>query len=236
MANFVGSHDDSGETAGVFDDGHAVDLFKSFVDHTGSTDVGESCSSAIAIVRNEFTSTHVQFSDGHGDVIDRQTPFLEQVFSHVRQGGRRVDGVASDAILLKVRRRVASPGDDDTGDADANFRSFEQLVPQVDAVPEGDEIFFDFSIVPIVQSVSVVVDDDQNFRVNGRRGTAFLSSKRRARFEGSGQVHFHQSIIAFGLESSPFVDDVRADAVVLSDRTLPFLDQVLCVIRQGDVR
>ncbi len=42
MANFVGSHDDSGETAGVFDDGHAVDLFKSFVDHTGSTDVGES--------------------------------------------------------------------------------------------------------------------------------------------------------------------------------------------------
>ena len=41
--------------------------------------------------------------------------------------------------------------------------------------------------------VSVVVDDDQNFRVNGRRGAAFLSSKRRARFEGSGQVHFHQS-------------------------------------------
>ena len=42
MANFVGSHDDSGETARVFDDGHAVDLFQSFVDHTSSADVGES--------------------------------------------------------------------------------------------------------------------------------------------------------------------------------------------------
>ena len=42
MANFVGSHDDSGETARVFDDGNAVDLFQSFVDHTSSADVGES--------------------------------------------------------------------------------------------------------------------------------------------------------------------------------------------------
>ncbi len=45
-------------------------------------------------------------SDGHGDVVDGQTPFLEQVFAHVGEGGRRVDGVASDAVLLKVRRRV----------------------------------------------------------------------------------------------------------------------------------
>ena len=55
-------------------------------------------------------------------------------------------------MLIKYIGNWTYPRDDDTGDADANFGSFEKFVPQVDAVPEGDEIFFDFSIVPIVQS------------------------------------------------------------------------------------
>ena len=42
MADFVGGDDDAGETAGVLDDGDAVDLLQAFVDDASATDVGES--------------------------------------------------------------------------------------------------------------------------------------------------------------------------------------------------
>ena len=46
--------------------------------------------------------------DGDGDVVDGQASFLEKIFAHVGQRRCRIDGVAADAVLLKVRRRVAS--------------------------------------------------------------------------------------------------------------------------------
>ena len=42
VADFVGGDDDAGETAGVLDDGDAVDLLQAFVDDASATDVGES--------------------------------------------------------------------------------------------------------------------------------------------------------------------------------------------------
>lgn len=42
------------------------------------------------------------------------------------------------------------PGNDDASDADANFGSFEQLVAQIDAVPERYEVFFNLGVVAVV--------------------------------------------------------------------------------------
>ena len=44
MADFMSSDDNSRETAGVFDDGHAVDFLQTLVDDASSADVCESCS------------------------------------------------------------------------------------------------------------------------------------------------------------------------------------------------
>jgi len=176
VSDFVGGDDDAGEAASVLDDGNAVDLLQSLVDDASATDVGETGSSSIAIVRNECSSTHVQFCDGDGDVVDGQASFLEKIFAHVGQRRCRIDGVAADAVLLKVRRRVASPGDDDASDADANFGSFEEFVAEIDAVPEGHEIFLDLGVVAVVQPVAVVVDDDEDLWVDGSRSATFAAS------------------------------------------------------------
>lgn len=44
MSNFVGSHDDAAEAAGVLDDGHAVHLLQSLVHHACAADVSEAFS------------------------------------------------------------------------------------------------------------------------------------------------------------------------------------------------
>jgi len=150
MADFVGCDDDAREATGILDDGDAVDLLQTLVNDASSTDVGEPGSSSIATVRNECSSTHVQFGDGDGDVVDGQASFLEQIFAHVGQCRRRVDGVAAHAVPFEVGRRVPSPGNDDASDADANFGSFEQLVAQIDAVPERYEVFFNLGVVAVV--------------------------------------------------------------------------------------
>lgn len=36
--------------------------------------------------------------NGYGDIVNRQSSFFEQVFSHVRKSGRGVDGVSADPI------------------------------------------------------------------------------------------------------------------------------------------
>ena len=46
--------------------------------------------------------------DGHGNVINGQAPFLEQILPHVGQSSGRVDGVAAHSILFKVWRRIAA--------------------------------------------------------------------------------------------------------------------------------
>ncbi len=74
------------------------------------------------------------------------------------------------------------PWDDDAGDTDPHFGSFEELVAQIDSIPKGDEIFLDLRVVSIVEPVSVVVDDNQNFRIDGSRSAAFQT--RRANFPG----------------------------------------------------
>ena len=43
VAQFVGSHDDAGEAAGVLDDRHRVHLGEPLVHHTGAADVREAC-------------------------------------------------------------------------------------------------------------------------------------------------------------------------------------------------
>jgi len=44
----------------------------------------------------------------NGDVVNGQAPLLEQVLSHISQGRCRVDGVASDTVLLEIRSRISS--------------------------------------------------------------------------------------------------------------------------------
>jgi len=44
MSDLMGSHDNAAETAGIFDDGHAVHLFQSLVHHACATDVSEAFS------------------------------------------------------------------------------------------------------------------------------------------------------------------------------------------------
>ncbi len=43
-------------------------------------------------------------------------------------------------------------GDDDSGDGDFNAGMFEQLVPQVDPVPEADDVTLDGDVVLTVKS------------------------------------------------------------------------------------
>jgi hypothetical protein len=47
MAHLVGGDNDAGKAAGVFDDGHAVDLLKALVHHAGTADVRETLSASI---------------------------------------------------------------------------------------------------------------------------------------------------------------------------------------------
>ena len=58
-------------------------------------------------VKGEQENNNV-LGDGNGNVVDGQTPLLEQVLSHVRQGCCRIDGVASYAVLFEIRRRITS--------------------------------------------------------------------------------------------------------------------------------
>jgi hypothetical protein len=44
----------------------------------------------------------------NGDVVNGQAPLLEKVLSHISQSGCRVDGVASDTVLLEIRSRISS--------------------------------------------------------------------------------------------------------------------------------
>lgn len=43
MANFVGSHDDAAESAGILDDRNTVDLLEALIHDACSTNVRESC-------------------------------------------------------------------------------------------------------------------------------------------------------------------------------------------------
>lgn len=43
MTNFMGSNNNSTETAGVFNDGNTVNFLQSSVDHTGASNISESC-------------------------------------------------------------------------------------------------------------------------------------------------------------------------------------------------
>lgn len=79
-------------------------------------------------------------------------------------------------------KTIYYPGDDDAGDTDPHFRSFKEFVAQIDSIPEGDEIFLNLRVVTVVEPVTVVVDDDQNFRIDGSRSASFET--RRANFPG----------------------------------------------------
>ena len=51
---------------------------------------------------------HVQLGDGHGNVVDRESPLQEEILPHVRQGRGRVYGVPPHPVPLQVRRRVTT--------------------------------------------------------------------------------------------------------------------------------
>ncbi len=46
------------------------------------------------------------------------------------------------------------PGYDDSSDGDLNARAFQQLVSEVDAIPEGDYVALDSNVVLAVQPVT----------------------------------------------------------------------------------
>ena len=96
-------------------------------------------------------------------------------------------------IFFWLEKKIRYPGYDDTGDADADFGVLEQFVAQVDAVPEGDEVFLDLGVVAVVQPIAVVVDDDQDFWVDGGRSTALLA--RRSHLARRRHVHLHKRCI-----------------------------------------
>ncbi len=73
MSQFVSGDDDSGESAGVLDDGHTVHLLQTLVDDAGAADVGESGRAAVALAVTALPATHVK------PVILVET-FLEVVF------------------------------------------------------------------------------------------------------------------------------------------------------------
>jgi hypothetical protein len=114
----------------------------------------------------------VSLCNGDGNVVDGKPPLPEEVFAHVGEGGRRVNGVPAHPVPLQVGSRVAAlkataaplvrnnrtltssvsySRDDDSGDADAHLGALEQLVPEVDAVPEGHEVPLDLDVVSTVQ-------------------------------------------------------------------------------------
>lgn len=119
----------------------------------------------------------VSLCNGDGNVVDRKPPLSEKVFAHVGEGGRRVNGVPAHPVPLQVGSRItalkstskAAPlvrnctcnaalrgsysRDDDSSDADAHFGALEQLVPEVDAIPEGHEVPLDLDVVSPVQPV-----------------------------------------------------------------------------------
>lgn len=120
----------------------------------------------------------VSLCNGDGNVVDGKPPLSEEVFAHVGEGGRRVNGVPAHPVPLQVGSRItalkaaaknAAPDvrkiaiqsafrvaysrDDDSGDADAHLRALEQLVPEVDAIPEGHKVPLDLDVVSAVQPV-----------------------------------------------------------------------------------
>lgn len=46
---------------------------------------------------------------------------------------------------------ISHPGDDDTGDGDLDAGPLQEFVPQIDAVPEGDDVPLDGDVVLPVQ-------------------------------------------------------------------------------------
>lgn len=51
--------------------------------------------------------TGYSLGDGHGDVVNGQSPFFKQVLSHVGERGRGIDGVPADPVPFQVRRGVS---------------------------------------------------------------------------------------------------------------------------------
>jgi len=116
----------------------------------------------------------VSLCNGDSYVIDWKSPFPEEVFAHVREGGRRVNGVPAHPVPLQIRSCVPAlkvnkfarrrlsfekylkttthySRDDDSCDADAHFRALEQFVPEVDAIPEGHKVPLDLHVVSAVK-------------------------------------------------------------------------------------
>ena len=123
----------------------------------------------------------VSLCNGDGNVVDGEPPLSEEVFAHVGEGGRRVNGVPAHPVPLQVGSRItalkakknAAPDvrkiaiqsafrvaysrDDDSGNADAHLGALEQFVPEVDAIPEGHEVPLDLDVVSTVQPVKNLV-------------------------------------------------------------------------------
>ena len=82
-SNLMSSHDDTAETAGIFDDGDRVHLFQTLVHHTGTADIGETGGASITATTFVPTSAHVQLGNDHRQIVGRQAILPLQVFAHV---------------------------------------------------------------------------------------------------------------------------------------------------------
>lgn len=71
MTNFMGCHNDTAETAGVLDDGHAVDLLQSLVHDAGASDVCEAFSGICYLVCKKTETEREQIELDVSDSVAR---------------------------------------------------------------------------------------------------------------------------------------------------------------------
>lgn len=147
MPELVSSHDDAGEAPGVLHDGHAVHLLQPLVHDACPAYVGKPCRAPVTVSIASLPSAHVELGDGDGDVVHGESPLEEEVLAHVGEGGGRVNGVTTDSVPLKIWRGVTAPGNDDACNGDFDAGSLQQLVSEIDAVPERDDISFNGNVV-----------------------------------------------------------------------------------------
>ena len=84
MSQFMSSDNDSRKTSCIFDNGDRVDFLKTFINDTCSTDVCESCSSAITFAITAFTTTHVQSRKSGKYFVEVFEPvFFHYTISHM---------------------------------------------------------------------------------------------------------------------------------------------------------
>ena len=67
--------------------------------------------------------------------------------------------------MFSLVSSTTHPGDDDSGDGDLNAGMFEQFVPQVDTVPEADDVTLDGDVVLAVKSEkgNIIVNNREAF-------------------------------------------------------------------------